>query len=380
MVAVIGCPFQYQLTESDIHKVFTRYGSVKKVVISDDATAAYVAFSDISEADRSVHELHDKDLVGLQGTLQVTWCFNPPAELWNMGPHTMLNLPALSPTVPEFVPGRHNVYSVAASSHPTPGLALPPPVGAEFVSAAYHGHIPPPRCEDYPSFYPVSESYVTEGTGPAGMVIRKYTCRFEIGIENDRDFHVARRIIGQKGANMKKIVRMTDAKLRLRGKGSGFLEGTQKQESHEPLHLCVSCREYFGYRTAIAEVKKLLEQVYDEYKEYCSTRGLNYDPTVAQVYMREHPLLSAQAKRLVVPSPITTAAPVGDVTPCSPVHAPVIKIDTPQTTLHPIALAVERALKAKECGKSSENSDVVNKEFESSDPSCADMSFRVCNG
>jgi hypothetical protein len=65
---------------------------------------------------------------------------------------------------------------------------------------------------------------------------------------------------------MKKIVRMTDAKLRLRGKGSGFLEGTQKQESHEPLHLCVSCREYFGYRTAIAEVKKLLEQVYDEYK------------------------------------------------------------------------------------------------------------------
>jgi RNA recognition motif-containing protein len=28
---------------------------------------------------------------------------------------------------------------------------------------------------------------------------RKFTCRFEIGIENDKDFQVARRLIGQKG-------------------------------------------------------------------------------------------------------------------------------------------------------------------------------------
>jgi hypothetical protein len=71
--------------------------------------------------------------------------------------------------------------------------------------------------------------------------LRKFTCRFDIPVENDKDFQVARRIIGQKGANMKKIVATSDAKLRLRGKGSGYLEGFYKTESPEPLHLCVSC-------------------------------------------------------------------------------------------------------------------------------------------
>merc|ERR1719224_338529 len=58
-----------------------------------------------------------------------------------------------------------------------------------------------------------------------GKGVRKYTCRFLIGIENDKEFQVARRIIGAKGANMKKVVKQTEAKLRLRGAGSGYFEG-----------------------------------------------------------------------------------------------------------------------------------------------------------
>jgi hypothetical protein len=63
----------------------------------------------------------------------------------------------------------------------------------------------------------------------------KYTCRFDIQIDNDSKFQVARRIIGSKGCNMKRIVRMCAngvvgnahniIKIRLRGKGSGFKEG-----------------------------------------------------------------------------------------------------------------------------------------------------------
>ena len=34
----------------------------------------------------------------------------------------------------------------------------------------------------------------------------KYTCKYEILIPNDKDFHVARRLIGSKGCNMKKIL------------------------------------------------------------------------------------------------------------------------------------------------------------------------------
>ena len=62
----------------------------------------------------------------------------------------------------------------------------------------------------------------------------KYTCRYDIQIPNEREFQVARRLIGAKGCNMKRIISLCQknmpqvsevVKLRLRGKGSGFKEG-----------------------------------------------------------------------------------------------------------------------------------------------------------
>ena len=60
----------------------------------------------------------------------------------------------------------------------------------------------------------------------------KYTCKYEILIPNDKDFQVARRLIGSKGCNMKKILNECknnsindNVKLRLRGRGSGYKEG-----------------------------------------------------------------------------------------------------------------------------------------------------------
>ena len=119
--------------------------------------------------------------------------------------------------------------------------------------------------------------------------LRKFTCRFEIGIENDKDFQVARRIIGQKGINMKNIVARTDAKLRLRGKGSGYLEGLSRQESQEPLHLCVSCTSRRGYAEAARMVSELLDHVYEDYRHYCTTNRIEY-PQNLKVTIREHPL------------------------------------------------------------------------------------------
>lgn len=105
--------------------------------------------------------------------------------------------------------------------------------------------------------------------------LRKFTCRFEIPIENDKDFQVARRIIGQKGNNMKRIVAISDAKLRLRGKGSGYLEGFYKAESPEPLHLCVSCTTREGFDDAVAQVTHLLEGVLDQYTTYCKEKNMH---------------------------------------------------------------------------------------------------------
>jgi len=106
----------------------------------------------------------------------------------------------------------------------------------------------------------------------------KYTSRFEIQIENDKDFQVARRLIGAKGCNMKRIIEKCNSggrkneesvKLRLRGRGSGFKEGPSNQESDEPLHLCISSKYYEKYKTACILVQELIVNIYEEYKRFC---------------------------------------------------------------------------------------------------------------
>lgn len=113
--------------------------------------------------------------------------------------------------------------------------------------------------------------------------IGKYTCRFYIQIENERNFQVARRLIGPKGRNMKKILDACSkgfaggaqevVKLRLRGKGSGFKEGPNRQESDEPLHLCISSLYLQKYKDACEMCKELLNKVYAEYREFCERTG-----------------------------------------------------------------------------------------------------------
>jgi hypothetical protein len=157
---------------------------------------------------------------------------------------------------------------------------------------------------------PWNQSSAGPNASPTIPIVRKYTCRFDIQIDNDKEFHVARRIIGQKGANMKRIVKQAgyDAKLRLRGRGSGFLEGAQKQESQEPLHLCVSCKDYAGYKAAIEQVEDLLSQVYDEYREYCSIRNQHYPDSLTLV-IHEHPLMYHQPVSVCHSLPLSPERP-----------------------------------------------------------------------
>ena len=74
-------------------------------------------------------------------------------------------------------------------------------------------------------------------------------------------------MIGAKGVNMKRIIEVCSrnapksndvVKLRLRGKGSGFKEGPSKEESNDPLHLCISSRFYDKYKLACDSVQELV--------------------------------------------------------------------------------------------------------------------------
>lgn len=145
-VYVEGVPFQYQLTEDDLLRVFSRYGTVSNVTILDEGGSAVVQYSQPGDAAKAQSFLDGKVLNGVQGALRVT----------------------LFPSVPT---GRPQFDSVPAI-----------PQGSQ----------------------------------------KKYTCRFEIPADVDKEFAISKRIIGQKGVNMKKIVSslpsVDSAKLRLRGR------------------------------------------------------------------------------------------------------------------------------------------------------------------
>ena len=111
----------------------------------------------------------------------------------------------------------------------------------------------------------------------------KYTCKFEILIPNDKEFQIARRLIGSKGCNMKKIIdeckllepHSNDiVKLRLRGRGSRYKERPQNKESDEPLHLCISAKNKEGMEKASECINELLSKIYEDYKKHCAKNGI----------------------------------------------------------------------------------------------------------
>jgi len=103
---------------------------------------------------------------------------------------------------------------------------------------------------------------------------KKPQCQFLIGIEEEPKFHVVRRVLGPRGKHMKDIAERTGAKLRLRGRGSNFLEGPEQQESADPLMLCVSAPDGLAYDEAKRLTQELIEGVYAEYCGFCTKAGM----------------------------------------------------------------------------------------------------------
>ena len=125
----------------------------------------------------------------------------------------------------------------------------------------------------------------------------KYTCRYNVMIENDKNFQVAKKIIGSKGCNMKSIIdsvpqqypsynqkrnKQDALKLRLRGKGSGFKEGPDQRESDEPLHLCISAKCESVYLDSCKRVERLLNKIYEDYLAHLEKSGNKDDQNKLQ--------------------------------------------------------------------------------------------------
>eukprot|EP00932_Pfiesteria_piscicida_P001627 SRR837773.11580.p1 GENE.SRR837773.11580~~SRR837773.11580.p1 ORF type:complete len:398 (-),score=65.96 SRR837773.11580:258-1451(-) len=111
-------------------------------------------------------------------------------------------------------------------------------------------------------------SHIVDRRGSAAAGAIKPQCQFYIGIEECKDFKVTRKILGPYGRNMKSIAEASGAKLRLRGRGSGFLEGEDGRESTDELMLCISAPDWDCYQEAVSQVTALLKDIYEQYRTW----------------------------------------------------------------------------------------------------------------
>merc|ERR1719506_238446 len=110
------------------------------------------------------------------------------------------------------------------------------------------------------------------GPGPR---MPKNTCRFIVPheIASDGPFKAAKVLIGRGGQNMRQIAEATTAKIRVRGKGSGHLEGPNNAESTDPLMCCISCPDTRGYEEAKVRVTRIFEQMFTQFRDHCKKQG-----------------------------------------------------------------------------------------------------------
>jgi len=120
------------------------------------------------------------------------------------------------------------------------------------------------------------QGYVSNArSAPVGRnTPQKFLCRYIVGIDQERSFNVVRKLLGDHGANMKAIAENSDAKLRIRGRGSGFKEGPNNVEADEPLMLCISATSHKGFENATEDVESLLKHVHEQYYAFCQHRNL----------------------------------------------------------------------------------------------------------
>lgn len=104
---------------------------------------------------------------------------------------------------------------------------------------------------------------------------KKYVSQYFIQIENEKDFQVTKILIGNNGVLLRKIIfdnciyyNDYSTKIRLRGKGSGYKEGPNNEESNDPLELCVSSLNLVSFVRCCFHIENILRNIYYQYYLY----------------------------------------------------------------------------------------------------------------
>lgn len=158
------------------------------------------------------------------------------------------------------------------------GAVFPPPKQMPGMG------MPPPHMGGLdPSFRPPHAGGGGPG-GPSSSSIASFSApkdpnapalleKMVVGIENDNEFSVTRRIIGHSGSNMKRISMEAGggAKIRVRGRGSGSKESAP-EEANEPLMILVSAENERSFRIACDLTNELLANIHHDYRMYIAQK------------------------------------------------------------------------------------------------------------
>lgn len=234
LVSVEGLTFHYQFAEDDVKKVFSRYGDVKDVLLGPDGGSARVTYANFGMAMCAWKDLNGKPLAGIADAYLKVEC--PSMSGADQG-------------------GIANVWdqAVYGSGYFAHQQGPPPPVTGGVAAA--HFASPPNGPGDM--------------NGMAGPG-KKYTCRLEIGIENEKEYRVGSKVIQVARKIWQELPSFQNngGKTRLRGKGVGG-----PHESEEPLALCISCREPQCFEQAVTFAEQQLLRIHEDYKQFCVDRG-----------------------------------------------------------------------------------------------------------
>ena len=268
---IVSSNRDYELDKDDILDVFSRYGEVQDVTLKSNGRA-YIVFKDIVSAIFAKKCLNGFYMSDVDVRLKVSWLDQTESQSGAGNNYTDLI----------------DYYEMVANRD----------TGA--IPLRWNGYQQQHQ-QGHNSSENVSGTVSTPGgannindPSPHASAANKLTCRFEIQIDNDKEFQVARKIIGAKGCNMKRIIECCNqhiksdrnansgelVKLRLRGKGSGFKEGPEKQESADPLHLCISAKQKDVYDVACQFVEELLKNIYDEHKKFLYSKTKSSKPAL----------------------------------------------------------------------------------------------------
>jgi hypothetical protein len=84
-------------------------------------------------------------------------------------------------------------------------------------------------------------------------------------------------LIGRSGCNMREIYQATNAKIRVRGRGSGHLEVDGSKEAPVPLMVAVTSEGGYQvhFRTAVEMTISKLKEVQQLFVQFCQQRNLS---------------------------------------------------------------------------------------------------------